>query len=133
MDKTELINEWITKAENDLLNVENNLNSKSIPLDTVCYHCQQAAEKYLKAYCVMLDVVFDKSHNLLYLLDIINQKDNSIINDDMYMKCEKINDFSTQTRYPIEDFHEPTLEETKEAYQIALQIKEFVLQKFKGS
>ena len=49
MDKTELINEWITKAENDLLNVENNLNSKSIPLDTVCYHCQQAAEKYLKA------------------------------------------------------------------------------------
>jgi hypothetical protein len=40
---------WIQKAANDLLNVDNNLVSESVPWDTVCFHAQQAAEKHLQA------------------------------------------------------------------------------------
>lgn len=29
---------WIDKADNDILNVENNLASNRIPWDTVCFH-----------------------------------------------------------------------------------------------
>lgn len=128
MDKNDLIKEWIKKAENDLLTVENNLNSKSIPTDTVCFHCQQAAEKQLKAYCVKLDIVFEKSHDLIYLLDIINKKTNGAIDDEIYLKCEKLNDYSSQMRYPM-DFYEPSIEEAKEAYQTAKQVKEFIRKK----
>ncbi|MDA0837618.1 MAG: HEPN domain-containing protein [Planctomycetota bacterium] len=42
--------QWLRKARNDLLNADNNLTANEIPLDTVCFHCQQAAEKILKAY-----------------------------------------------------------------------------------
>lgn len=45
----ELAKEWLHKAENDLLNAENNLNSTKIPTDTVCFHCQQGVEKYFNA------------------------------------------------------------------------------------
>ena len=40
---------WLAKAEHDLLNIENNLQGLEIPWDTICFHAQQAAEKFLKA------------------------------------------------------------------------------------
>ena len=45
-----LAEQWFRKAENDLLNVENNFKADRYPADTVCFHCQQAAEKYLKGF-----------------------------------------------------------------------------------
>ncbi len=35
----------IAKAENDLLNIRNNLSAEQVPWDTVCFHAQQAAER----------------------------------------------------------------------------------------
>ena len=32
-----LAKQWLTKAQNDLLNVDNNLTAREIPCDTVCY------------------------------------------------------------------------------------------------
>lgn len=43
---------WIAKAENDFLNIENNLSASRVPWDTVCFHAQQAVEKLLKAFLV---------------------------------------------------------------------------------
>ncbi len=31
---------WIAKAENDFRNIENNLNARTVPWDTVCFHAQ---------------------------------------------------------------------------------------------
>jgi HEPN domain-containing protein len=39
----ELVAQWLKKADNDLLNVRNNLAARKVPYDTVCFHCQQAA------------------------------------------------------------------------------------------
>ncbi len=56
MDKqSEHARQWIEKARSDLLNADNNLASKEVPYDTVCFHCQQAAEKLLKGYLVAHD------------------------------------------------------------------------------
>ena len=32
-----LVRQWISRAENDLLNVRNNLAAQEIPWDTICY------------------------------------------------------------------------------------------------
>lgn len=51
MSKTESnYRRWVQKAQNDLLNIENNLAASRTPWDTVCFHAQQAAEKILKAF-----------------------------------------------------------------------------------
>jgi HEPN domain-containing protein len=43
--------------------------------DIVCFHAQQAAEKYLKAYLVFLEQDFPKTHALEDLVLIASSKD----------------------------------------------------------
>ncbi len=64
-ENIKLANKWVQKAEADLLNADNNLNSENIPYDTVCFHCQQAAEKFLKAYLIANGRNYPLSHDLL--------------------------------------------------------------------
>jgi HEPN domain-containing protein len=48
-DKNELAKGWIRKAESDLTSVRRTLASEG-PFDTACFHCQQAIEKFFKAF-----------------------------------------------------------------------------------
>ncbi|MCP4253121.1 MAG: HEPN domain-containing protein [Candidatus Scalindua sp.] len=68
-EEIEVSKQWIAKARNDLLNVDNNLKAEEIPFDTVCFHCQQAAEKLLKAYLVANDNSYPISHDLILILE----------------------------------------------------------------
>ncbi|RJO68019.1 MAG: HEPN domain-containing protein [Myxococcales bacterium] len=58
---------WIEKADSDLLNIQNNINGRQVPWDTVCFHAQQAAEKLLKAVLVFHGQIPPKTHDLLLL------------------------------------------------------------------
>lgn len=63
---------WMTKAAHDLKNAENTLATLSdseCPLDTVCFHAQQCAEKSLKSYLTFRQIPFEKTHDLGQLLD----------------------------------------------------------------
>ena len=73
-EKDELINLWIDKADNDLGSAK--LIYLHIPnyFDTIAFHCQQATEKYLKAILVHFDTEFQRSHNLIYLLDLLSEQ-----------------------------------------------------------
>lgn len=102
------------------------LENKPEYTDSICFHCQQTVEKYLKAYLVSLDVRFEKKHNLGYLLDLINEKEE--VSDEFYEMVEKLEDYAVEIRYP-DDWFEPALEDAKEAYEIAKRIKRFVLDK----
>jgi len=48
--RSEYARQWIEKARSDLLNADNNLAASRVPYDTVCFHCQQAAEKLMKGF-----------------------------------------------------------------------------------
>jgi HEPN domain-containing protein len=39
--------------------------------DAICFHCQQCAEKYLKARLQEANIVFGKTHDLSALLDLV--------------------------------------------------------------
>jgi len=123
-DKMGLVKEWISKAEHDLQIAELALKNRPDLTDTICFHCQQTAEKYLKSYLVYLDIIFEKVHNLDYLLDLINEKQR--IPDELYEMIEKLEDYAVEIRYP-DDWYNPSLDESKEAYEIAKKVKKFVL------
>ena len=65
----EVARRWAVKAENDLLNADNNLDAARVPWDTVCFHCQQAAERLLKAALAARGVPPPRTHVLTLLLD----------------------------------------------------------------
>jgi HEPN domain-containing protein len=63
---------WVAKAEGDLLIVETLLPKRSKAVnDGICFHAQQCAEKYLKAVLQEMDIRFDRTHNLVALLNQI--------------------------------------------------------------
>jgi HEPN domain-containing protein len=87
MDKRhELIQEWIHKADHDLGMAKLALEHQIEYADSICFHSQQAVEKYLKAYLVHLNLIFKKTHSLSYLLDLINEVDK--VSDKMYARAE---------------------------------------------
>lgn len=61
--------EWVVKAEEDLIAATHNLKlGRGCPTAIVCFHAQQCAEKYLKAYLVHEGLGFPKTHEIEELL-----------------------------------------------------------------
>ncbi|MBI2470683.1 MAG: HEPN domain-containing protein [Planctomycetes bacterium] len=121
-----LINQWIRIAERDLLTAKQGLEANEVVTDTVCFHCQQAAEKYLKAFLVKKQIEFSKTHNIMSLLNLCSSVDKSFKEE--LPEADNLTDYAVEIRYP-DDWYEPTIEETKQAYEIALKVKIFVLKK----
>ncbi len=119
----DLARQWLAKAENDLLNADNNLRSEIIPYDTVCFHCQQAAEKLLKAYLVAKGVQPALTHDLLLLLEEIlpYHADAETLRDDLALLMP----YGVGVRYPDELFM-PTHEDACEARQAAQHVLEWL-------
>jgi HEPN domain-containing protein len=63
--------EWIRKAEDDFRAAEILAAEHGLFHDQVCFHCQQSAEKYLKALLDELGVAFSKTHDLEDLLGLL--------------------------------------------------------------
>ncbi len=98
MDKSKEFQEWVDYAEKDLLASEILSKSYPKPLEIICFHCQQCAEKYLKAYLVFNGIEFEKSHNLILLNSICSKIENSFKN--ILNECIRLNIFSVTSRYP---------------------------------
>jgi HEPN domain-containing protein len=66
------VRQWNEKAEHDIRNAEHTLTlKKNCPFDTVCFHAQQCAEKYLKALLVSRSIPFPKTHDLRILMQLV--------------------------------------------------------------
>jgi HEPN domain-containing protein len=83
---------------------------------TSVYHCQQAAEKALKAFLTLHDVVFPKTHDLTLLLDRCIDLDAGL--ETLRDEAELLTPFATAFRYPGPTV-EPTVEEVDEALAAA--------------
>jgi len=110
----------------DYRTVENEfkLTEEEIVTSSVCFHSQQFVEKILKAYLVSKDVDFGKTHDIEYLLKLCSDVDKDFKN----LKTGNLTDYAVEVRYP-DDFYIPSLEEAKEAFNIARDVKKFVFDK----
>lgn len=62
----------------------------------------------------------------MLLLNLCSNVDKSFKDELSGTDC--LTDYAVEIRYP-DDWYEPTLEETKQAYETALKVKDFVLKK----
>jgi HEPN domain-containing protein len=63
--------EWMSKADGDYATASRERAVEESPNhDAVCFHSQQAAEKYLKARLVEAGIAFPRTHDLEALLDL---------------------------------------------------------------
>jgi len=120
---------WVLKAESDLKIVKHELklDENEIVKDISCYHCQQAVEKFLKAFLLFHKIEFPRTHNLEYLLELCIEIDKDFKNIDV----EGLTDYAVNIRYPDMEYYEPEIKDIKNYYQIADRIREMIFSKLK--
>jgi len=115
---------WIRKAESDLAVLELAVGAE-VALDTACFHAQQTAEKYLKAYLLARNVPFPFTHNLVRLVALCETQDPQFATLTSY--ADSLTPFAAGLRYDGEFW--PSMEAAEEALEAAVAIKQFVLQR----
>lgn len=93
------INDWLNQANEDLEHVKRDLTIEDRFFSHLCFHLEQAAEKFLKAYIVSFNLSFEATHDLLKLLEICKSKNPSLT--EIYDACNELNPYYVDTRYPV--------------------------------
>ncbi len=114
-----LVKEWFEFAEKDYKAAKKLFKEFN---HITCFHCQQSSEKYIKGLLVLIQINFRKSHNLTYLLELLNQD----IPDNIMLAAEYLNEFAVEARYPG-DFSTISDNETKKALEYTQNIKTYIL------
>jgi len=121
MDKF-IVDEWLKFAQDDFDAANFLLNFHPLKLEIICFHCQQSAEKDLKAFLISRKVDFPKIHDLKELCTLCEENNNSF--DDIKKECIRLTKYATQPRYPF------ALEITEDDMHLAIsdaeKVKEFV-------
>jgi HEPN domain-containing protein len=89
---------WVKKAEADWLAVQR-LDAEPEKLnDIICFHCQQVAEKYLKAMLQELGAAFPRTHVLVDLLNLLLPYDPTL--SGLRRSLTTLSRFAVEYRYP---------------------------------
>jgi len=122
---SDLVKNWLEKARRDLTTAKNGLAYSEILTDIICFHAQQAGEKYLKAYLIWQAVDFPKTHSLEDLVLLASKKDSSFLS--LMDQASLLTPYAVEIRYG--ESEPPLLEDAKAAIVIAEKIKDFVFGK----
>jgi len=116
----------VAKAASDLRSAELLASAKDALLDTAIYHCQQAAEKALKAYLFSKDVPFEKRHDIVRLVRQAEELDTRFA---QFLEAARLlTPLAWQFRYPSEvPAGNPSRDQFREALGRAKAIYDFVL------
>ena len=100
----DLLRQWLRKADGDLRVAEKLVDAPE-DYDAVAFHCQQAAEKYLKARLAVTGQDPPRTHDLLRLLLLLAPVEFFTTTETDMAKL--LTPFGVSIRYPGEDDEPP--------------------------
>ena len=115
-----VVREWVEKAEEDFaVAVFLVGKSGSCPAAVVCFHAQQAIEKYLKAALVAGEIAFPKTHKIKQIMALMPPRERPVLSG---RDQDRLTDYATVTRYP--GAYDPiTLSEARRAVALARRVR----------
>lgn len=121
-----LTNEWVDKAEGDFNTAGRERRVRKAPnYDAVCFHSQQAAEKYLKAVLQESSLAVPRTHNLADLLALCLKIDNTFLLIQPHVNT--LDGYAVQFRYPGQSAE---IEEASAALKAVTVIRTFIRNRF---
>jgi len=121
----EIAREWVDKAEGDFEAADLTLHAREVPIiDAVCFHSQQCAEKYLKAFLQEHRIRFERRHELIPLLELCLALDKS------FESLQSLEQYGVLIRHPGLTVPAETAEQ---AFESANQIRDFIREKLEIS
>ena len=127
MDRNSEYNKWIEFAESDYEAIMLLEKSNKPLLEIICFHCQQCAEKYLKAYIIKNNGEIKKTHNLEEISKICTEIDEDF--KQIKNQCIDLTDYAVETRYPYS--FEIDINDMKKAVKDMEFIRDFLREKIK--
>jgi HEPN domain-containing protein len=124
--KRELVGRWFEKAERDFDLAYHLVAEDCSYREAIAFHSQQAGEKFLKAYLVLHQIDFPRTHNLGELLDLVASRDAPMA--DLLRDITTLNPYGVEYRYPG-DFPDLTREDAEHAFRLAEKVRAAVLPK----
>ncbi|MBF0608004.1 MAG: HEPN domain-containing protein [Candidatus Magnetobacterium sp. LHC-1] len=122
--KKKLVRQWLRKADSDMGLVEY-LNSSGTSFhNAIVFHCQQATEKYLKAFLTLHQIKFPKTHDLEELLDIVETVNEAL--SESLRDAIILTPYGVELRYPG-DYPDATFEETQEAIELTRKVRNAIV------
>lgn len=128
--KQRLVNDWLQKADTDLGVADHLVAEGALFPSAIAFHCQQAAEKCLKAYLVWNELDFPKTHDIEALLNLVKSADPELA--DRLKDSVALTLYGVELRYPG-DRPDATAEEAEEALRLAHMVCEAVNQAIDSS
>jgi len=119
----DFVQSWLRKAESDLRAAELLLSLDQEDYFAAGFHAQQAAEKFLKALLVWLQIPFPKTHEIARLTDLGTQGDPSLRAE--LQSADMLTPFGVEFRYPSDEVADAEL--AREAVNQAKNVREAVL------
>ena len=117
---------WMVKAWRDLKMVQRAVAGQPPFYDMAVYHCQQSAEKAVKAFLVFQSRPYEKTHDIEVLVDLACAVEPRF--SKLADAADALTPYATRFRYPNSTFAvEPQPAEYNEALQHAQTIYDFVL------
>jgi len=110
------LKQWINKANEDLLTINRLTEGEVIAVSSVCFHCQQLVEKYLKLFLIYNRQEIERTHEIEFLLHECSRVDK----DFEAIDPKNLSDFGVSVRYP-DDFYLPSVDEALEYKELALK------------
>ena len=121
--RADIVGQWPHKAEQDTGAAEALLRGERPFFYPSCFHSQQAAEKYLKAFLTWRQIEFPKTHILGELLDLVAQADEDLAAS--LGDATSLNPYAVDARYP-DDMPEPDRGEAEGALALARKVRDAV-------
>jgi HEPN domain-containing protein len=123
MDSLAQAKEWQRLAAMDLRSAEHLLKMHPVPIEIICYLCQQSAEKYLKGFLVLHGANPPKTHDLDELCKLCLGVSGAFA--DVVDPCSDLTAYGVQTRYPMGDILEE--QDMQQALRSAGTLRNLVL------
>lgn len=90
--------EWLRRAKSNLACAKTGKISQDVLNEDLCFNAQQAVEKALKSLCIVHGIVFPRTHDISYLIELL-EKGNVHIPEKINM-AKLLTDYAVETRYP---------------------------------
>ncbi len=121
-EQDDYLKNWLYRANEDIAVIDNLFKTDpEIYASTICFHAQQAVEKFLKAFLVHHNIDFPRTHDLDFLLLECKKVDSKDFDIDLH----SLSDFGVNIRYP-DDFYVPDHDEIILYREIAHSIKNVI-------
>ena len=122
--KVDEVLSWLKKARQDLDAAAWLLESPFALYSAVGFHCQQAAEKTLKAYLTWMDEPFEKTHSLVALVGMCLKFTPDF--NELRAAATILTPYAISTRYPG-DLPDISNQEASDALDLARKTWRFIL------